>query len=1242
MPSFDPRLSCANTWEVFNGNELLIKGALETEGGVGLMTGYPGSPISTMFDIMASLAPMLKEKGVRAFQSNNEALACAAANGSQMAAIKTLVAMKSVGVHVASDALALGNLAGVHPQGGVVIVMGDDPWCDSTQVPADSRFICEHLRMPVLEPGTPQELKDWVNLSFKLSLAANLYIGYVVTNVVVDGGGSVYCRGNQFPAVNTNNRFELDTAKIPVDRMVLLPPRTWRNELEMPARFEKVMQAARELGINRIWENAGSRTKKAEIGFIVSGCAGAYLRQILTDVGMANAFPVLEMGMSYPADARLVAEFAQQAQKLIVIEERRSFLEKGIRDALFTVLPNDQASDVAGRLFGKQFPRMDDAAATVGEGIAAGRGLNPSVLALALFPLLQRMRDLPEETRQRMIQYVTDLRALARPKLEILSLDRTEALLAKNVIPRIPTFCPGCPHRDSSSVLLEIRKNFQNPAYMKKAHGMDVVDLVAHGDTGCYTMLMFPPTDALMHNYSGMGLGAGTGSGIDPFITNRQVVFMGDSTFFHSGQIAITNAIQAKQNLLFIILENGTTAMTGHQGHAGTEHDIMGFPLPKQDIEQIVRGMDASGELAIHRLRPDARDDYRLLLEKMILRDGVKVILASKECGITHQRKVLKEQREQIREHGYLPRQELMNITPEVCENCLECTKQTGCPGLMPIDTDFGKKIDTDPTWCVNDGACEHVRVTNDLALDMKPCPSFEKITVIRRKRKRYTLPSMSLDKLPSPDWEVTPDANRPWRVHMSGVGGMGIGLAGAILVRAGHKEGYKVVFSEKKGLAIRNGGVFAQIAFVKDAATGDIAEVLPSSFTPTIPYGQADLLLGIDVLEAAKAVDPREGFRVATASRTAAVVNTYKQATIPTLLGKADFDPEALREAIFAKCNPSLSYANDLSAMCERRLGSKQFVNILMLGVAFQLGLIPVSAHSIAWAIKDSVRRDHRKNLKAFNIGRKLALEPRVLPPRPQPTTWEQFVTNKLRLLRRGGAGKRFATDFERLAHSAVRQLKHVSDQAKYDLVVRVYELVQYQNIAFGKKYTDLLREVYRHDSSGRSYAATHAAVRNLAKVMLIKDEPYVAWLLTRPEKIERDVEKYKIDLANGDRLIYEHYTSPEIPLGPWTIRLKLKTRNWQLKLVSGCKWLRKFPGWHGRDQEFAQWYIGLLAQIDLAGDVAYQKWLDILNCPENVTGYREIRYPKMLAARKQVEELLQATKHEGKEVPRAADVTA
>jgi len=198
-------------------------------------------------------------------------------------------------------------------------------------------------------------------------------------------------------------------------------------------------------------------------------------------------------------------------------------------------------------------------------------------------------------------------------------------------------------------------------------------------------------------------------------------------------------------------------------------------------------------------------------------------------------------------------------------------------------------------------------------------------------------------------------------------------------------------------------------------------------------------------------------------------VVNTFKQPTIETLLGRADFDPQKLQTDIFARCNSELSYANDLSTLCERRLGSKQFVNIMLLGVAFQLGLIPVTAHSIAWAIKDSIRRDHRRNLKAFNIGRKLALEPRKLPPRPTPTTWEQFVTNKLRLIRRNGAGRHFAADFERIAHASVRQLKNIPEQAKYDLVVRIYELVHYQNIALARQYTDLLREIYQKDSSGK-----------------------------------------------------------------------------------------------------------------------------------------------------------------------------
>src|SRR5579862_1732171 len=210
----DPRFAASSGPEIFAGNELLVKGCLETEGGVHLLTGYPGSPVASFFDVLGDVRDILKKNGIRAFQANNEALGAAAVNGSQMIACRAVGVMKSVGVHVASDALALGNLAGAHPEGGAVICMGDDPWCDSTQVPADSRFLCEHLRMPVVEPGTPQELKDWVGLSFELSRAAGLFIGYIVTVAQADGGGTVDCRKNQFPSLNMKQRMALDTQQV--------------------------------------------------------------------------------------------------------------------------------------------------------------------------------------------------------------------------------------------------------------------------------------------------------------------------------------------------------------------------------------------------------------------------------------------------------------------------------------------------------------------------------------------------------------------------------------------------------------------------------------------------------------------------------------------------------------------------------------------------------------------------------------------------------------------------------------------------------------------------------------------------------------------------------------------------------------------------------------------------------------------------------------------------------------------
>src|SRR5204862_6458024 len=178
----------------------------------------------------------------------------------------------------------------------------------------------------------------------------------------------------------------------------------------------------------------------------------------------------------------------------------------------------------------------------------------------------------------------------------------------------------------------------------------------------------------------------------------------------HTDNATPLTAHNAGHDITSSILENNTTAMPGHQEHAGTELDVLGNRSYIQDIEEIVRSMAGTSPLTVSKLSPADRSRYRSVLEKTILSDGVKVVIADKECGITHHRQVLREERRIVKKHGYLPRKTFMNVTQEVCENCLECTKQTACPGLTTVDTDYGKKIDTDLTWCVNDGACERVR----------------------------------------------------------------------------------------------------------------------------------------------------------------------------------------------------------------------------------------------------------------------------------------------------------------------------------------------------------------------------------------------------------------------------------------------------------------------------------------------------------------------------------------------------
>jgi indolepyruvate ferredoxin oxidoreductase len=1177
----DPRFLKEEGTEVFTGNELLIKGALEAEGGTHLLTGYPGSPIAGFFDAMELVAPLFKAKGVRACIANNEALGAAMLNGSQMAPLRGICAMKSVGLHVAADALALGNLAGAHPQGGALVIIGDDPWSDSTQVPADSRYLCKHMFMPVMEPATNQELKDWIDVGFRISREANVFIGYLVTTNQTDGGGSAACHPNRFPDVSTINKFSINTAHIDLENTVLLPPRTWIREAGMPQRHARLFESARRHGVNRIVNDRDNPRWRAEIGFVATGLGFSYLQHALNELGVADQVPILRLGISYPIDPRLVEEFTKQVRSIFVVEERRGFMEEQISEIVGKL---NQAATASNRtnVWGKEFPAGL-------KGIPSSRGLNPSILIERLAPLGKFFHDPNLRLNNERIECAVEL-------------VRKTGTFDINIPPRTPTFCPGCPHRDSATVLIEMKRQFVDPRYMRQHHKCGPVDLVFHGDTGCYTMLMFEPTKDLMHNYSGMGLGGGTGGGIDPFITNKQVVFIGDSTFFHSGMLGISNALKQGQDITYIILDNQTTAMTGHQPTPSMDVDIIGEHTYKQNIDGIVEAMLGEG-VHVVRANPAYRETWRKMLEDTILRDGVKVIVADKECGITYHRRESREERTEIRERGFPREKRFVNINPDVCENCLECTMATGCPGLTILDTPYGAKIQTDLSWCVADTACTKIYA----------CPSFEEITIVRKRKPPAPIEQVDLTSIPLPK---SRDIDKEWHCHLAGVGGQGIGVCTATIVRAGFKQGYNVLFCDKKGLAIRNGSVYSQITFTKGT---DHTSVL-------IPYGKADVVIGVDPLEAVRSLDPKGNLRVGSPERTAAVVNSFKTPTIMTLLGKHDFDVRKLEDTLKRYTRPDEYFGLNVAGISEHFFGTKLYANIVMLGIAFQRGLLPLSLENIEWGLKETMGSAADDNLKAFHLGRKLVFEPELAHKHELHETYEQFIAERMEVLKRNHRwGNRWAREFEELVRRSERSI-HLGEQVARDIVWRLYDLVEFGTGEYARRYLGLVERVYAQDSAATDYAATKAVIWNLHKAMIIKDEVYVAHLLTSEEKTRRDHHRYHVDPARGDKIIYHHLNRPEFNISGRDIRFKFSPKKWMLNTMKHMRWMRRaMPVWHQREKEFRDWYIALVENFhNIDGKAAYERYVQALRCVEEVRGYREIRYPKMKEAKRKVDALL------------------
>ena len=1191
----DKRFIQESGTNVYTGCELLLKGALES--GVNLLTGYPGSPLAEVFEAIRSNGDLLKEHGILAQIANNEALSVARLNGSQMANLRAVAFMKSVGLHVASDALAISNLAGT--TGGAVVVVGDDTWSSSTQVPADSRFLLRHLYAPVVEPSTFQELKDWLNIAFEISVKSNLYATYLVSTNQVNGGGNVQLSPNRYPEINTRNQTTLNTELIDASNRVILPPDTARIEIEtLEERLPNAIKAARAHHLNHIHHLSGSQH---EIGFVTSGVSYTYLEHALHELELQKHIPILKFGLTHPIDEEIVRQFASHVREIYVIEEKRPLLENDIKAAI-SKLHQIGKIDRFVPVWGKVFP---DGL----EGIPESLGLNASILIERLIPLLRHKSatkiKIPGLSRRSGVEINQDVFSREEKRIEQVNTHHVQ------IPARTPTFCPGCPHRDSASVFKEIADQFMDAKYMERRHISRPVDLVFHGDIGCYSMLKYEPFPRLMHNLSAMALGGGTGAGIDPFIKNKQVVFMGDSTFFHGGISAISDSIKNGQDLTYIILDNQTAAMTGHQPTPSTEEDILGNPTFAQDIEKVVAGLAADSDLCIVRTNPENRLEYKKLVEETILKPGVKTIIADKECGITYHRRLRREHQKTIKEQGFLKVEKHINITPEVCEFCLECTTATGCPGLKVAETDYGPKIGIDQSNCVSDGACARIKWA---------CPSFEEV-IITRKRPPHQQADLQITAVGTAPSQPPPPPppftfDQTWSAYAAGVGGMGIGTISRVLVLAGQAQGYQVQFCDKKGLAIRNGGVYTHVTYATVA----------NQISPIIPYGKADLLIGMDILEAVRGTDTNAPFRIAAPDRTVAIVNTAKTDTMTTLIGKDHFEIPDLEKSLQTYTKADEYFGIDLFEISERLLENKLYANTMLLGIAFQRGLLPLDLEVIQSALKLAVRpADLASNQRAFEIGRTLAIDPDAFSTAPQWQTYKRLLREKCTILAKKWRGEALARAYEVLVQQAV-DILGLDEETHRGLALRVYDLIQFENLNYARLYIDKINQTYAKDMPEEGYRATKTAIRYLHKVMLIKDEVYVAHLLTSEEKLNSDKELYNINASNGDKIRYIHLNRPRFTLMGKELQWDVNTKNWQLNLMKRMKFLRRWlPQWHIKEKAFRDWYIAEIVDTFTPKDAkSYENHLLALEAPEEVRGYRDVRYPKMETAKQKVEALL------------------
>ena len=601
-------------------------------------------------------------------------------------------------------------------------------------------------------------------------------------------------------------------------------------------------------------------------------------------------------------------------------------------------------------------------------------------------------------------------------------LDRkARARMARERLPivRSPYFCSGCPHSTSTRVPDGSR---------------------AHGGVGCHYMSTLMDRGVSTHTHMG-GEGA-TWLGQAPFVGTRHVFQnLGDGTYFHSGLLAIRACVAAGANITYKILYNDAVAMTGGQPIDGElTPQAVTRQVWAEGVRRIVVVSEDPGRYTVRSgFAPGTTIEHRRRLDA-VQRDlretpGVSVLLYDQTCAAEKRRR---------RKKGELPDPSgRVFINERVCEGCGDCSVKSSCLSVVPVDTDYGRKRRIDQSSCNKDMSCIEGF-----------CPSF--VTVEGGRLRKAAKAGALLPKtglLPEPQRPVlAPD--RTYNILVTGIGGTGVVTIGAMITMAAHLEGLAAAAVDQFGMAQKGGAVTSHIRLA--TATDDILAV-------QIDAGAADLLLGCDSLVTAadlalETIDP---------ARTHVVINTHEAITGHfTRNPDLRFPSASIDGRLAAAAGKDRLDWIDATRIATRLLGDAIATNMLMLGYAYQKGLIPITAQGIERAIElNGVAV--AANQETFRLGRRLVIDPKSIAS----------------LVEAEDSG-------------------HPPSQAGTLDDRRAGDLEQYQNAAYAQRYRAIVtkaRQTEALHTPGRT-GFTDAVAQGLYRLMAYKDEYEVARLYASP----------------------------------------------------------------------------------------------------------------------------------------------